>query len=208
MFDDSLAEKRRNEAELVAAIAKGDEAALERFYRDYFSQLYRFVFYRVARDHHHAEEVVHDTFMEALDKADEYSPDRGSVEAWLITLSRNRIRALNTKMNRPHEYEKSWSMVDGDLENIFADLSREARPDARLESEQLRDLVGSTLSSLPADYSKLLEMKYVSNLPVREIAGVLEKTEKAVESQLVRARTAFREAFLSVASGPAAELGL
>lgn len=220
LHDDDLEEEREplndtpvkhdrvDGAALLARIAKGDENALEEFYETYFSRLYRFVFYRVGRDHHHSEEVIHDTFMEAVEKAAQYNPSRGSVESWLITLSRNRIRSTNALMTRPHEYEKSWSMVDGELESLFADMNRNNMPEAALESEYLRTLVGSIMGSIPQEYSKLLEMKYISNLPVRDISKALHKTEKAVESQLTRARNAFRDAFKTMAAVPAAELGL
>lgn len=200
--------ERIDGALLLAKIAKGDEKALEEFYDIYFSRLYRFVFYRVGRDHHHAEEVIHDTFMEAVEKAGQYNPSRGSVESWLITLSRNRIRSTNALMNRPHEYEKSWSMVDGELENLFADMDKGNLPEAALESEYLRDLVGAIMGSIPQEYSKLLELKYISNHSVKDIAHMVHKTEKAVESQLTRARIAFRDSFKTMAEVPAAELGL
>lgn len=200
--------ERIDGAALLASIAKGDEKALEEFYDTYFSRLYRFVFYRVGRDHHHSEEVIHDTFMEAVEKAGQYNPSRGSVESWLITLSRNRIRSTNALMTRPHEYEKSWSMVDGELESLFADMDKNNLPDAALESEYLRTLVGAIMGTIPQEYSKLLEMKYISNLSVRDISKSVHKTEKAVESQLTRARNAFREAFKTMAAVPAAELGL
>jgi RNA polymerase sigma-70 factor (ECF subfamily) len=192
---------RSEEADLVRRMRRGDEEALELFYDTYFPRLYRYIYYRVSRDHQHTEEVVHDTFMEAIEKADRYDPGRGSVESWLITLSRNRIRSNNAAMARPKEYEQSWSMVDGELETLFADLDEGNLPEAALEREELRDLVGTTMSSLPENYSRLLEMKYTLNLPVREIARTLHKTEKAVESQLTRARVAFREAFAVLAEG-------
>ncbi len=200
--------ERIDGAALLRRISQGDEKALEEFYETYFSRLYRFVFYRVGRDHHHSEEVIHDTFMEAVEKAGQYNPGRGSVESWLITLSRNRIRSTNALMTRPHEYEKSWNMVDGELESLFADMDRNNLPEAALESEYLRTLVGTVMGTIPQEYSKLLEMKYILNLSVRDIATAVHKTEKAVESQLTRARNTFREAFKSVASVPAAEMGL
>ncbi len=200
--------ERIDGAALLQRIARGDEKALEEFYETYFSRLYRFVFYRVGRDHHHSEEVIHDTFMEAVEKAGQYNPSRGSVESWLITLSRNRIRSTNALMTRPHEYEKSWSMVDGELESLFADMDRNNLPEAALESEYLRTLVGAIMGTIPQEYSKLLEMKYILNLSVRDISKAVHKTEKAVESQLTRARNAFRETFKSMATVPAAELGL
>jgi RNA polymerase sigma-70 factor, ECF subfamily len=196
---------REHEGDQLRRIARGDEEALERFYESYFPRLYRYIFYRVSRDHHHTEEVVNDTFMEAIRKADQYDPARGSVEAWLITLSRNRIRSLNALMGRAAEYEKSWSMVDGELEALFADLDSRSLPESALESEELKAMVGATMSSLPETYAKILEMKYIRNMSVRDMAATMKKTEKSVESQLTRARISFREAFQVIGGGmPAA----
>lgn len=188
------------DAELVRRIAGGDETALEKFYEAYFPRLYRYIYYRVGRDHHHTEEVVNDTFMEALEKAESYDPGRGSVESWLITLSRNRIRSSNAGVGRAREYEQSWSMLDGELETIFADLENSELPESALANSELASLIGAVMSSLPDQYRKLLEMKYIADLPVRDMAARLEKTEKAVESQLTRARLAFRDAFRVVAT--------
>lgn len=197
--DGFLKQKRGEQADLVNRIVAGDEAALEEFYDKYFSHLYRYVYYRVGRDHHHTEEVIHDTFMEALEKAKSFDPARGSVESWLITMSRNRIRSVNALMNRPREYEKSWNALDGELESVFADPDQKNLPESMLENEELKELVGITMGSLSVDYAKLLELKYITNLSVRDIAHQIHKTEKAVESQLTRARVAFREAFKAVA---------
>jgi RNA polymerase sigma factor (sigma-70 family) len=91
-------------------------------------------------------------------------------------------------------------MLDGELESLFRDMDSRNLPDAALESQELRDLVGTTMGSIPEAYGKLLEMKYISGLSVRDIASSLRKTEKAVESQLTRARVAFREAFTVLAT--------
>ena len=193
-------EKRRGDADLRGRLLSGDEEALQTFYEKYFSRLYRYIYYRVRRDHHHAEEVVNDTFLEALDKVDRYDPERGSMEAWLITLSRNRIRSNNSTMGRANDYETSWGMLEGELDTIFADLENAGEQEAKLEHEEVADTVGAVMGSLPEEYSRLLEMKYVEDMSTREMAHLLEKTEKAVESKLTRARAAFRQVFGSVAT--------
>ncbi len=199
LFGKKQTEERRDDANLISLIAKGDEEALEIFYNKYFPKLYRYIYYRVGRDHQHTEEVVNDTFIEAIDKANRYDASRGSIESWLITISRNRIRSSNATVGKAREYEQSWSMLDGELETIFADLDNGNLPDSILENKELADIVGATMGSLPENYSKVLELKYMSNMPVRDIAKLLSKTEKSVESQLTRARTAFKETFKTVA---------
>ena len=199
LFGKKPTQNRKEDAKLIASIARGDEEALEIFYNKYFPKLYRYIYYRVSRDHQHTEEVVNDTFIEAIDKAKKYDASRGSIESWLITISRNRIRSSNATVGKAKEYEQSWSMLDGELETIFADLDSGRLPENILENKELADIVGATMGSLPDNYSKVLELKYMSNMPVREIAKILSKTEKSVESQLTRARTAFKETFRAVA---------
>jgi RNA polymerase sigma-70 factor, ECF subfamily len=200
--------KPRNEDEqLLFRVVEGDEEALAEFYDRFFSRLYRYIYYRVGRDHMHTEEVVHDTLMEALDKADRYDPERGTLERWLVTLSRNRIRSSNNGVGKAKQYEQSWGMVDSELEQFFESLEQGELPEEALEREEVKDLVSSTMSTLPADYAKLLEMKYMRDMTVKSMASLLEKTEKAVESQLMRARAAFREAFAALAQEGLGGLG-
>lgn len=206
--ESSVGPGRAAEAEIVSKIRQGDEAALERFYGLYFPKLYRYVFYRMGRDHHHSEEVVNDTFMEALDKIDRYDSERGSVESWLIMLSRNRIRSATAAMTKPLEYEKSWSIMDGDLENLFADHDRANLPQTAIEDAELRAMVEAAMGGISPEYRRLLDYKYVQDMPVRDIAGLTGRSEKAVESQLTRARTAFRDLFREMAGGVLREVGL
>lgn len=190
--------ERQEEANLIRRVAKGDPEALELFYNKYFQRLYRYVYYRVGQDHHHTEDVVNDTFMEALDQIAKFDPARGSIDSWLITLSRNRIRSLNATLGRAREYEHSWNTLDGELAHLFEDLHQENIPEAVLESEEIKALVGAAMSSIPEHYASLLEMKYILDLSVHEIARLKQKTEKSIESQLTRARIAFREAFTMI----------
>ena len=62
----------------------------------------------------------------------------------------------------------------------------------------LRDLVNATMSQLPDHYREMLEGKYVHGKSQREMAEASQQSEKAIESQLMRARKAFRATFLAL----------
>jgi RNA polymerase sigma-70 factor (ECF subfamily) len=190
-------ERTQNDQRIKDGLLKGDESVLAEFYERFFPHLYRYIYYRVGRDHHHAEEVVHDTLVEALEKIERFEPELGSLESWLITTSRNRIRSLNNSLGRARSRETSWGMLEGELDTIFADLAQENEQHAAIERDDLKNLVGLVMGSLPEDYSKMLEMKYIDDMSTREMANAMDKTEKAVESKLTRARAAFRDLFTS-----------
>jgi DNA-directed RNA polymerase specialized sigma24 family protein len=67
-------------------------------------------------------------------------------------------------------------------------------------------MVNATMSQLPPQYRSALEAKYVQGQSVRDMAAAARTSEKAVESQLSRAREAFRATFLSLARNLNAEL--
>ena len=73
--------------------------------------------------------------------------------------------------------------------------------------EETREMVGATMSQLPTHYREALEAKYVLGKSVRDIAAALHVSEKSVESQLTRARRAFRATFLTLARNLAPEAG-
>jgi RNA polymerase sigma-70 factor, ECF subfamily len=59
----------------------------------------------------------------------------------------------------------------------------------------VRSRFAEVMDRLPDDERLVLEWKYLEDLPVREIAGRLGRSEKAVESVLYRARRSFRSMF-------------
>ncbi len=55
-----------------------------------------------------------------------------------------------------------------------------------------RGAVRRAINRLPSHYARILELRFGDELTVPEIARVLQISESAAESQLVRARQAFR----------------
>lgn len=176
--------------------ARGNGADLERLYEEHVDGLYAFVFYRVGRDPTLAEDVVQETFLLALDQAASYDPDRGSIRAWLCTLSRNVIRKHRSPQLQ--ELSATWERIDGELGKVLASLADTPLTDEVLAREETRDLVNMTIANLPESYRSVLERKYVAGASLARLAQELAVTEEAAKSLLARARRAFRETFLSL----------
>lgn len=187
----------------IAAAASGDEAALERLYEEHVDGLYAFVFYRVGRDPAIAEDVVQDTFLVAIDHAADYDPQRGSLRAWLCTLSRNVIRKHLREHPRVQPLGSTWERIDHSLAEIFETLDSAPLSDEVIAREETRDLVNMTIANLPDHYRSILEKKYVGGETLEQLARELALTEEAAKSLLARARKAFRETFLTLSRGMA-----
>jgi RNA polymerase sigma-70 factor (ECF subfamily) len=179
---------------------RGIREAIDRLAQQALEPLYRFCFYRVGRNQHLCEEVVQETLVQAMRQLDKYEPGRaaGNIFPWLTGLARNEIRRT---LSREHgaSLETLWERMDEELRSLYARLESEPLGDEVLRREETREMVGATMSQLPPHYREALEAKYVAGKSVRDMAAASRTTEKAVESQLSRARKAFRATFVALA---------
>lgn len=180
---------------------QGDEDAVRRLADAALGPLWSFCLYRVGGNRHTCEEVVQETLLRALRDLDTYEPERaeGCIFGWLTGLARNEIRRRRTQTSRDRSLEALWERMDAELLDVFRKLGDVPLPDAALEREETRTMVNAAMAQLPPHYREALEAKYVAGRSVRDIAAALGLTEKAVESQLTRAREAFRGTFTALA---------
>ena len=184
-----------------AQALRGDAAAVAKLAEAALGPLYRFCFYRVGRNRHLCEEVVQETLVRAIRDLDRYQPQRGDgdIFPWLLGLARNEIRRVLAREKPAEGLERMWARMDDDLRRLFGRIESESLDDEVLRQQETREMVGATMSQLPWQYRRALEAKYVAGQSVRDIAAAYSMSEKAVESQLSRARRAFRETFTALA---------
>ncbi|MDX2093982.1 MAG: sigma-70 family RNA polymerase sigma factor [Kofleriaceae bacterium] len=186
-------------ADLRAARA-GDREAIARFYDAHVDGLYAFVFYRVGRDPSLAEDVVQETFANAISREQDYDPARGSVSSWLTVLSRNVIRDHLRAHKRSDELQARWERVDVTLSQMFAAMAERPLPGDVLERAETRDLVHMAVANLPEQYRTALTRKYVDGESLETLAGELGISVDAAKSLLARARRAFRDTFATLSA--------
>jgi RNA polymerase sigma-70 factor (ECF subfamily) len=177
---------------------KGDADAIGRFYDAHVDGLYAFVFYRVGRDAALAEDVVQNTFALAIERAGDYDPVRGSIGAWLTTLSRNVIRDHLRAHRRADELVATWDRIDHSLAQVYQALADEPLPGDVLARAETRDLVNMAIAHLPEQYRRVLARKYVDGEALETLAGELGISVDATKSLLARARRAFRDTFAAL----------
>jgi RNA polymerase sigma-70 factor (ECF subfamily) len=178
----------------------GEPAAVTDLAEAMLTPLYGFCLYRVGRNTHLCEEVVQETLCRALRELDHYDPARcgANIFPWLTGLARNEISRVLAREKHGISLELLWARVDRELLAVYQRLEDEPFSDEMLRREETRELVNVTMSQLPPRYREALEAKYVRGISVRDLATLWRSTEKAVESQLSRARKAFRATFLAV----------
>lgn len=187
---------------------QGEAEAVKGLMAKVMQPLYTFCLYRLGRDCHLCEEVVQDTLLRALRDLDNYDPARAgnNIFPWLTGLARNEIhRVLAERGKAGVSLEALWARMDKELLPLYARLDSEPFNDELLRREETRELVNATMSQLPPHFREALEGKYLESKSVRDLASSWNISEKAAESQLTRARNAFRATFLALSRNLEAE---
>lgn len=191
--------------QLAKRMLRGEEQAFEEFFESYATAVYRFAAARLGRESEHAEELTQSTLAKAIWKLETYRGE-GGLFAWLCTFCRHEISAFYKHRTRRREVDlgEESHEIQAALESAAGE--RGDNPETSLHRKELAGQVHAALAEIPPPYGDVLEWKYIDGLSARKIAGRLGLSDKAAESLLTRARTAFRNRFArcSVASGQVA----
>lgn len=186
--------------QLARQVARGSEAAFNRFFELYYPRVFRFCLRRI--NEQDAEEVAQQVFLQALRAVGKYRGE-ASLFTWLCQIARFEISA---RFRREERRPATVSIDDdlefrADLESLFEEP--EHAPESLAMTGQAQALVELVLDHLPSDYGRILELKYMEGCSVDEIVARLGGSFASVQSKLARARGAFREQYaLAQASMP------
>ena len=172
----TYAEDFDSEADLVARAKAGDAAVWSLWHDRFYPVLYR---YAAARLHSQedAEDVASQVFVEALKGIGRYSYRGKPILAWLYGI------AAHLVSRRFRDNARTTNGLDAvELEGASGDQ------EATLRSLELR----MALERLKSDHKEVLVLRFLIDLPTKEVAAILGKTEAATHSLQVRAVEALR----------------
>jgi len=169
------ADARREPAELMAAVVRGDEAAFAKLYELLADRVYGLV-RRVVRDPAQSEEVTQEVFVELWRTASRYQADRGSVPSWALTIAHRRavdlVRASQASAARE---SRAASGAQERPFDVVADAVTE-----RFERQQVR----RCLESLTSVQRESVTLAYYQGYTYREVAALLETPIGTVKTRM------------------------
>lgn len=195
-----------SDAELLARMAAGDQAAFAIVYDRHVDVVYGAVA-RFMGDPGAAEETVQDAYLAAWRRAGQYDPAAGSVRGWLLGIARNRaIDRLRAAARRPRVVgigEPQDGGVDDGLERLMAGgLASLAKPDLGPEPAALRAweraVVRAALDAMTPLERRPLELAYDEGLTQAEVAVRLGWPIGTVKTRTRRGLATMRQALEGV----------
>jgi RNA polymerase sigma-70 factor (ECF subfamily) len=170
------------ERELRRAVLAGEEFAWKTLYEESFAALYAYVLWRCGGLRDRADEVAQETWLTAVRRLRAFDPSAGRFASWLRGIAANVLR------NHFRREKRRTRRIQ----------PLESEPLAVEQSQHQAERIARALGSLPEHYEAVLRMKYLEGRSVADIAAERSESPKAVESQLTRAREAFRQAYLQL----------
>lgn len=177
------------QSSLIIVLKRRDRFAWSAAVDRHLHEVYGFVFHLVGGDRAVAEDLNQETWLEALDGIDQCDATRGSFRNWLFGIARKRV-ALHYRRRALAGNPTSLGDPCGEVAEL-GDSS--LLPEDVLEQVEQRAVVRAAILLLPDDRREVLLRKYMDGLTVDAIAARMERTSKAVESLLSRAREQVRE---------------
>jgi RNA polymerase sigma-70 factor (ECF subfamily) len=148
-------------------------------YDTHTEKIYRFIYYKTFR-RETAEDLTSQTFLRALERIEQFDPGRGSITVWLYRIARNLVidhfRARKSTVN----IDDVWDLASS--ENVECDAENRMR---------LRE-IGEALGRLPAEQRDIVILRIWQDVPYREIALIMEKSEAACKMLFSRVMARLR----------------
>lgn len=174
----------------LTATATGDRGAFQALYRAASPHLFA-VLLRILKRRELAEEALQDCFVRIWQKADTYSAERGSPQAWLVSIARYRALDL-IRRRRP---EVSLEDDEGNERDIPDDV-HDNGPQGPLEASmtgQSLDALDRCLDTLQSQQRESLLLAYYEGYTHEELADKLDKPLGTVKSWVRRGLQRLRE---------------
>ena len=167
---------------LTLAVRHGDAPAFSRFYDLYSFRVYRFLLVLVRGDENEARDLCQSVFVK-LAKRMEVFDDEQRLWVWLSKV------AKNTFIDRYRARQRQGQFPS--LDQLPSGLEAETAV-----TYQFSEALHHALASLSAEESELVQVAYVDERPLQELAEASGQSYKALESRLARLRQKLKQQML------------
>jgi RNA polymerase sigma-70 factor (ECF subfamily) len=171
-----------NITKLALKMKRGDRRAAAQLYDELLPKVYGFLFTRTGKKEV-SEDLCQDIFLKLVEKIDTFDSDRGRFTVWFWQMTRNvLIDYYREKKEAPFssfEEDTVAAMATTEMPNI----------EERIRYSKLKEF----LATLAHEERELFELRYVVEMPYKDIAVVLAKSEGSLRVAALRIKEKVRK---------------
>ena len=163
------------DGDLMAAVARGDEAAFGELY-DRMSRLVYGVVRKVVRDPSQSEEVAQEVFVEVWRTATRFEAGRGSVGTWVLTMAHR--RAIDRVRSEQASRDRTERVGHRERVRPFDEVAETV--ETSFEHQQVR----AALDHLTDLQREAVELAFYGGYTYREVAELLDAPLGTVKTRM------------------------
>jgi len=180
MTDELNKTPERDIEQLVIRSQKGDSEAFSKLYDEYFTPIYRYIFFKVQKSE--AEDILETLFLKAWENIKSYKKRKNvNFKSWLFRIAHNLV-IDHYRLSRTHQ----------ELDPRLSDPKKEANPLERVQRSLNNESLQFALGKLKKKYRDVVILKFINELSNEEISRVLKKSEGSVRILQFRALRALK----------------
>ncbi|HXU13755.1 MAG TPA: sigma-70 family RNA polymerase sigma factor [Terriglobales bacterium] len=187
----AAAESVHDDMALVHACKRGDVAAFEELVKRYDRKLFR-IAQHVTQNREDAQDVVQEAFLKVFRNLSQFRED-SQFSTWLVRITINqslmKVRKVHTKKEVGIDQDSQAETGQNALE--FADWA--PNPEERYRSSELRAILRKALKTLQPTLSLVFVLRDIEGLSTEQTSEVLDLSQAAVKTRLMRARLQLRD---------------
>lgn len=164
------------DAELMCRVsAKGDDRAFDELYNRHSRRLTGFLLRQLGGDEERAADLTQDAFLRVWSKRERYKPDGGFL-TWLFSIAYNLLK----NEYRHSDYSNAY------LQHVLhtQDGSRDEDISTSLDNKAFDDALQKELRGLDPQSRMLFSLRYEEDMPIGQIAMIMDIPEGTVKSRL------------------------
>jgi RNA polymerase sigma-70 factor (ECF subfamily) len=158
------------EEKFVKNAVGGDASAFGSLYDHYQPMIYRFVLVKVGR-REDAEDITHQVFLSAWQNIAGYRHRGHPFSSWLYQIARNQV------VDHYRARKSEISIDSMDPEHFVAAADARVDLTTKLEMEKVR----GAIVQLKPDHQDVIILRFIEDLPIKETAAAMNKTEGAIK---------------------------
>ncbi len=172
----------QDEESLVRRAQQRDEEAFTMLYEEHFDKIYRYVTLKIG-DRTEAEDLTQQVFLKALQSISSFKWKGIPFSAWLYRIAHNQVIDYFRKKKKYATAPLNESLKGSDIDPQLA-------VERKLDTEQIL-LATKRLTDAQRE---VISLRFASELPITQVARIMDKSEGAVKALQHSAIIALRKA--------------
>ena len=181
--------------DLVELSKEGDQQAIAQLY-DRTSKRAYYLAKQLVKDEDQAQDIVQDAYVKVFTNL-HLLEQVENFQGWLNTIVVNKSKDY-LKKKKPMLFSQMVSEEDEGSELDFEDEGGYFSPDKRVDYTETKRLIQGMIDRLPQEQRMAIVLFYLEEMPVKQIARVMECSEGTVKSRLNYGRKAIKAQVLEL----------